>query len=509
MEQLRELLKSMSRGEIEILKSSMKSFASGQAKPEKRSIKLIEFLLKSEGELPADVKIAKKIYGSDTSARSAMSMLKMRVKDKVMDSILADVNIERAGNIDIADLALIRARKKLAQFQYLYYSKGSLRSTLGLLDEVVDLGKEFELYSSLVEALKYKKWTGGLSRGEQEFTKQSKEVEFYDRCNKAVNRAADLYYLLIMKGDFSGNKDLKKAQEFMQKSIEEMRKDFLETQSPVVEYYLKRMEFVLFESKKNYLKARSICLDLINIVRNKKSVFRKQRIGIAYEYISACETHLSNFKQAIEYAQLAQNNINPGSFNFLIAQEFEIFPLIYSRSYKRASELLKDMLKSDNCQAGSFRYAKYRFCLANILFMEGKFKEALRILSENLDLSSDKTGWDISVRVLAIICNIELEKYEKATLLVDNLRKHAEYNSKNQNLKERDVRIIKALQHLQNNGFRFNKNDAKLVANTDLLRSKKDCPWEAYSPELIPFNEWLDKHYHLKRTAEKVLVEGE
>lgn len=505
MEALRQLLQSLNRAELELLKSSLKFSASGQSKPEKRSIKLIDLLLKSKKVL-SDIQISDKIYGKG-APRSKISMLKTRLKEKVLDSLIADINIEKVQNIDGPDVAMLEVRKSLAQFQYLFYSKGNLKATGQLLEEVIQKSKKYELYSVLVEALKYQKWMKGYQQGEKVFAEANKEVVFYDNCNRILNKAADYYYRYIMINDFSSNHSLSKIQSFLTASVSDLKKDLQVIESPIVAYYTKLLEFLLYESKENNVKARSLCLELINIIRNNVSVFRKQRIAIAYDNISKCESKLRNFSNAIEYAQLAQQHTMPGSINYSIAQEHEFYALFYNKQYKAAGALSGSMISSVHDVLGDFRYATYRFYNAYALFAQGKFKEALRILNQHLDLSSDKTGWDIAVRVLAIMCCIELEN-DKASAMVENLRKHVEYSIKNNHeMKERDSRIVKVLHYLQANGFRYDKTNAKLIANTDLLRSQKSCPWEPFTPELIPFHEWLERKYQLKRTTEKVLVD--
>jgi len=503
MEALQQLLRNLNKGEMEVLRTSLK-FGNGKAKAEKRSLKLLDFLLQ-KGDLPPDKEISDSIYGK-SEARSKISMLKKRLKDKIVDTFLFDVNLNRIIDIDPPDSAIIRVRKKLAQFQYLNHTKKNIKVTQEVLSEVIEISKEHELYSSLVEALKYKKWAVGFKVGEKEFDKLNKEIAFYDYCNKALNNAADYYYRLIIKSNFEGNSS-QKINAFISKSINDLKKDAVITKSTFVMYYLKLLQFIYQESNGKYLQARSTCLELIDIIRNNKSVFRKQRIGNAYDYISLCETHLRNYKQAIEYAQLAMNNMIVGSVDYFVANEHQFYPLFFDKQFKQAEAVSLIMIESVNPELGDFRYSKYRFFHANALFSQGKYKEALKLLNEHFYLSADKAGWDIAVRVLGIMCDLEMNSMESASLKVENLRKHIEYNSKDHDVKERDERIVKVLHYLEANGFQYDKSNSKLVANVDLLHNSKNCRWQPFSPELVVFHEWLDKKYLLKRTREKVFVE--
>jgi hypothetical protein len=85
--------------------------------------------------------------------------------------------------------------------------------------------------------------------------------------------------------------------------------------------------------------------------------------------------------------------------------------LFYSGDLRSAERVLVDVVGEPALlMAGDFRHSKYQYYYANILFKKGKFKEALKEISQQLGISKDKTGWEISVRVLAILCNMELER---------------------------------------------------------------------------------------------------
>ena len=87
---------------------------------------------------------------------------------------------------------------------------------------------------------------------------------------------------------------------------------------------------------------------------------------------------------------------------------------------------------------------------------------------------------------------IELSKIDEASRLLETLRKYVQRHQKNGEIKLRDVLIVKTLRELEKDGFNYNasnKTISKMLK--ELSQKNKPTSWEHYSPELIPFHEWL------------------
>ena len=88
---------------------------------------------------------------------------------------------------------------------------------------------------------------------------------------------------------------------------------------------------------------------------------------------------------------------------------------------------------------------------------------------------------------------IELNKINEASTSLEALRKYIERTSKTDEVKQRDVLIVKLLRELEKDGFMLDsKNTTVSKMLKDLSEKDKAVSWEYYSPELIPFHEWLE-----------------
>ena len=129
------------------------------------------------------------------------------------------------------------------------------------------------------------------------------------------------------------------------------------------------------------------------------------------------------------------------------------------------------------------------------------------MISRQLDISKDKTGWEISLRIFAIMCNIELLRLDEATMQVENLRKVIERN-KEKEISARDRAVTGILKELSRKGFVFDQLSKKTLDALALLEGKnKDHQWQLFSAELIPFHQWMrSKMPERKRSAKRELV---
>jgi tetratricopeptide (TPR) repeat protein len=498
MEALHSLLHSLSRAQIRVLRNYLTSFSS-RGEADAKTLHLTEILLRSSTDVPSIEQCSREIYGEPVGSR--MLKLKSRLKSKVLDSLLLDINVERNDVFDELDQMTIKLKKKSAQFYVLNYSLSSHPYVKELIDGIIANSKQFENYSVLIELLRFKKFKKGFRQGEREFNKANKEIAFYESCNTAVLKAIDYYYRMSMMTSFKGGVEGKKGQKFLLDAIADLHKEYELTRSAVVSYYLKQLEFAYFSANKNFEAARNVCLEQLAVVNNHKSVYRRLRVGIAYDNIAQCDIFLEEYDKAIRNAQAAQKHFEKTSMNFYVSKEIEFYSLFYNKDLQRARSIGSLLLGNIKTKTGDFRYAKYRFFVAAILFQLGSYKETLKLVSEKLEVSKDKSGWEIAIRILIVLCQIELGSFDQASMLIDSLRKHIDRQGKVADIRERDRLIVKVLQMISKRGFAQGQVSEKEIELLRLLASDdKKYKWEALTPELIPFHQWVIKKYRISLT---------
>jgi hypothetical protein len=498
MKSLHTLIHSLSKGEQRVTRTALTCF-SGKKDSTTKTLKLFDYLLKNKNHIPPNRECALHIYNNARDRR--FKMLKLRFRQKLLDSIVLDLNLSRKGMLEGVDQGNIKVRKKISQLFYLLYLKGVVLDTL--LDEVIDLSKKFECYSSLIEALRVKKYSKGFLKGEADFNKINKEIEFYEYCNSALHKANDLYYRHIINANFHARADSDKINNYLEKGIAELSRDYESTNSALVGYYLKLLEMAYFENAENYFFAKRSCLELLDIVKNNKSVYRKARLSLVYMNLCHYNIFLHRYKEAIKEVRMAQSLIVSANAYYLTSKEWEFNALFHENHMEEAGLLITSLIKktSEVSENDDFRLAKYNFYKAAVLFKQGNYKPVLRELNMHLEISKDKEGWGTAIRVLTIMTLIEMDRLDEVSSRLDSLRKHMERNTEKGNTRAREKIIFRILQTLETSGFILkNAEEKKITGYIKLLNSNdKIYKWKPLSSELIPFHKWFTDKFALKK----------
>ena len=444
-------------------------------------------------EAPTPEACCLEIYGREKDA--GFKMLKSRLKEKVFDFLVTDISADKLKELDEMDYMAIKIKKKSILFHQLYYSKNRLPLLYDLLDEIITLAKEYEYYLALIEHLKWKKNLVGWKKSKEDFEIIEKEIEYYLELNHMMIQSEKRYRELVILSEYSGNQNKEKTFSLLVKAIPELKGYYKRTRSPRIKYCLKFLELEFYQLRKNYLKAHKVCLELLDAVRNNKSIYRRERVSIIYGNLSRCEYYLNHYKQAANYSREAQKNATLNSENHCISIEQEFYAVFALKKYDEALELANKMLTSSTKkELGDFRHAKYNFLLANALFKLGRYKEVISILSKGLEISKDKAGWEIGIRVLTIMAYMEMEKPDEASFCIERLRKFIAFTDKKTPVSVRDKTILRLLQLMEKDGHPISaplssgRGDGGEAKN---LLSKLG-EWEPFTHEVIPFHKWVE-----------------
>src|ERR1051326_34304 len=303
MNDLYQLIQSLTSSEWSALKIFLTAFS--PHKPENNKLHKLTCILMEARECPGERYCIEKIYGNAKS--TGFDMLKSRLKDKVLDFLLTDISTDKQKELDEMDLAFIRAHKLLAMYRQLLYSKRRLSIEIELLNEIILISKAYEFFSLLADALREKKTMITWKRNKHEFELVNKEINNSLIKHNLLNQAEHCYYQICNFHDTNANFNRRKELSLLKKYIIRIQKWYNETNSNRIKYYLNFLE--LDYADKNYSKGKKICIELFDLIKNNKSVYRKNRMGVIYDNLSRCDYYLKNYKDAIQYAQQARKMI--------------------------------------------------------------------------------------------------------------------------------------------------------------------------------------------------------
>ena len=133
------------------------------------------------------------------------------------------------------------------------------------------------------------------------------------------------------------------------------------------------------------------------------------------------------------------------------------------------------------------------FANKKLLLLKKQHKEAHRILQDTKEIERDKEGWNLGIRILSIINQLEGEKLDIVDLNIESLRKHIDRTIKMKAVRKRDVIILRLLAKLSRQGFNFKAVWKKNLKYFEMLASDDpEYRWEMKSPEMIIFHKWFE-----------------
>jgi tetratricopeptide (TPR) repeat protein len=429
------------------------------------------------------------------STGTALRVLKSRLFDKIKEALTHDTNILNEDLFNEIDRTIFKLTKDFLFFRISIrsHTEKKTEALAVLLDQIIATAKTFELYDILTETLAAKKYVTGIRSNVDEFNRINGEIIFYADCLKALRYAGDCYYRIIINNELTKSLSEKEMNAHIQSSIKQLQIDFKRTNSQQINYYLQILLFAHSEKQKNYPLAIKQCNHLIVLLKSSKAVYRKERIGHALLNLSQFKVFIGDYFSAAKNAEKARDYYLANSFDNLMATEQEFYAHFYNKTFETAHKCVNRLLEHTDIDAGAFRKAKFIYYQACISFATGAFQKAFLLLSKPLEIEKDKSRWNISLRILNIQLFIELNKIKQASHSLDALRKFIKRLEVKEEIKPRDILIVKLLREIEKDGFLFNSSNA-LAAKMLKELSQKDSPvsWEHYSSELIPVHEWLE-----------------
>jgi len=153
------------------------------------------------------------------------------------------------------------------------------------------------------------------------------------------------------------------------------------------------------------------------------------------------------------------------------------------KKLKEFEIVMRDYIYYENRRNVYFAFAK---------FIESEYKSSLMLIQNTSEIEKDKSGWNITIRILTILNHIELENYNLAESLVENLRKHIERTDKVEPVSKRNLLISQVLFDLMRKSFDFKKTwKSKNKQILNLESGDAELRWQINTPEMIVFEEWF------------------
>lgn len=439
----------------------------------------------------------KKLISPNNSDKTFKQLLN-RTINRVKESLILDINIFRKGNYSKVFQKRFEIRKELVQARVVR-GRGLINESILIYDKIIRAAKKYELYDELIETLQLKQNALVNTKGLKAFEEMEEEIDFYTHARNLYTSAVNVYNKYYAVVNFSSTK--KGNLKILKKTINELELSIQETNSANIEtlFYLLSLEYNSLT--KNYIENQVIGEKFLMLITENPAVESKARQVYVLNLLLENKILLLDFKSSISYGKRAMSLL-AGTLNRNLYYCLELLShaYYYLNEFEKVEHYHKEMEKFPLYRKEVYQRTKVFFLRAMTYFSKEQFREALLLLNNMEELEKEKEGWNVWIRIMRILCSIELLKLNMIDYDVESFRRYMERTELRKDVKPRDKLILKVLIDLDRTYYDF--EDTKKSKATELEELSKvngKYSWEAQTPELILFHDWYQAKLENRR----------
>lgn len=262
--------------------------------------------------------------------------------------------------------------------------------------------------------------------------------------------------------------------------------------TPRVTWWFHRLRFEVFKNLNDHDQAHESANAMLEIALTVPAFKMPIQIGTAFWLVGQLQLEQGDylgaqvsFEQAIPYFPKNHELVNT---------QYELWAAAhcYSNEPLEALPLIVEALAGTSREESPIDFALRSYKLAAIQLLCSQPKEAYYTLQDTTQLDEDKDGWNIAIRILAIMTLMERDKLDEASGQIKTLRDHVgKYRNEN-DIAPRMETIVEILHYWQFAGCHYALTAEHLKAELATLEAaENDHEWRPNTWELILFPQWF------------------
>jgi tetratricopeptide (TPR) repeat protein len=493
---LRIIINQLSKQEISSARKFLVAFDTDTHKSNNKNLRLLEFLLANP---EANYSQARKLEG-DQADKKAFDQVCRRLKEKIGESLILDVNIRRSDFPETSQSRKLAIRKKLL-IASVMMERGAINEALSICHKIVDMAKEYELYSEVHEALYWiSNEPGELDSGMVK--NLMKDLEFYRYCDQALYRARELYCTSTANTGI-GMHDVS-HQNLLAHARGELALMFQHTKSATIAYYYYLVEIRFNFVMRNFVACCDTGIRLIQLVSSHPVLRTEIRLGSAFVELANAYNHIGDDQQSLFYSRNALDLLPETSSYYELAKETEFKSLYNLDRKEEASISLKKLIDVSDRKKQPRVYWKRLFYMACLNFSLANYPDTMKAMERIGKLKTENEGWNIGRRILTILCKIEMSAFDDADKNIESLRK---YLQRNTNAKQTEIyykNVTRALIQLSNKSYVFDDVSSIMAGEFNRETLLKD---QQITPDVKLFAVWFNTKLKVNVSKSKMSLE--
>ena len=478
------LIRKLNENELKILLKYLMYYSGDVAR--NRSVLLVNRITTSKKINSNEIQM--EIYGYQNQV--AFNKLINRVKSKVLEVFLFDSNLEK--NIYAIRTKTSFQLKKQILYCEILNVRGLRQEADQLTKKILSKAKKYELFDIISSCYELREGFLRVRGNKRQLNKIILEKNTSDEKNKSYSYCQNIYNFIINKINNTDNPLLYKDD--LVSAIDKLELEYIKYNSFLVGYYLYFIKTEFFQIEENYIEADKCLKKLLKIV-NHKSIFSLNRMGATLLNISNNFIYLKNYNDSIKTGNEAKRYFPNNILNQSMVDEILFYSYYYLNNYNESRKIISRLVEFSNIgNIGNIGRSinKWKYLDAALDFCMKRFDKCLLKLNDIFELEKDREGWNIGRRLLSIMTNIELQKYEIVDLEIIRLEKYLKRISVSSSKTLRYKTIVKILQKLMNSNYQFNEvAKSRSIHLNKLSALSGELSRNIRGPELIDFVLWF------------------
>lgn len=480
MEKLTQLIGTLTSREI---RSIRKYYGLKESSRNSDRFKLFELILDKPAISDGD---AAAFFGKDPSD-TAFSMLKRRLKDDVVKVAVWEYRYSDFQSPVFK--ARFECRLLIAESELLN-NRGAHEMAIECLTKAKKLAEKYELTNEAIIINDQLIQKVAIRKGYTTYAElANRSLAFFDTI-KHKFLAQDYLRQLTIPNLFVTNKEAS----YIEKATEanrQLQRLSTENDSVEIRFWYLRSEVFFNHLKKDYKSAQHFSREFLDLVEKSPVVYSQDNIGGANMQLAMISIFLGQFATACEHAGQASVYFRKDSLNDASARDTLFTALFYNNELEEATAILDGLFKIKAAKKNSFLQSKWKFYRAQLLFAQKDFEACLAMLQEQSDLFSDKSGWRLGIKILEMMCIVELGNDDWLDYRMETFRKLLA-DLKNEKI-ARAKKIYQLFRAYIRHAYDWSLAIDEIPEHFELLsKGEDDHFWDPMGYEMHRFDRWLE-----------------
>jgi hypothetical protein len=244
----------------------------------------------------------------------------------------------------------------------------------------------------------------------------------------------------------------------------------------------------------------SYCNETISIYLKNKYISNVARLSNAYRQLANNQMLDNRFKSSIDSINNAIVGYAIPSLNWVACKEHLFLANFYLRDFEIAKAHLDDVLIILKLKSNLKLMSRINYYNGILHFIKSNYTSSIKCFYDSGSLHDDKGGWGFGLRMYTIMIYFELKDINSVLIVFDSFRKYyAKYSMKGE-ISSRFKVIYQIIRVIINSDFDWRQ---VVMKTSDLLLklSTVENKWEIKSPELLNFEDWLNKYLEIGKKS--------